>query len=150
MTRAEGEVLTVGSETWLGGGDGAAWPCDSETESIANKYHAGLNLPKMCMSLRPTIPVSRKTPKASSGNGSPDPRQRRIHSILAVNTANMATAPSVALYSRCFQYKSHENAPRPLLNHISRGSSRGTCRADPPNSGKCSLRNDSSPRMTGK
>ena len=33
------------------------------------------------------------------------------HSSLATKTAIIATEPSAALYSRCFQYKSQENAP---------------------------------------
>ena len=33
----------VGSGGWFDGAEGVAWPCDKETESAANKHHAGLS-----------------------------------------------------------------------------------------------------------
>ena len=60
--------------------------------------------------LRRTIPVSGKT-RTQAGDVL-SISLSDVQSSLATSAAIIATAPSVALYSRCFQYKSQENVPR--------------------------------------
>src|ERR1700722_9847053 len=57
-------------------------------------------------------------------------------SILASNPAIIATDPSAALYSRCFQYNFQENDPPPFPNLLNRGNRLGTLRAYSSNWGK--------------